>query len=95
MSRIQEPSCEKLRLNEVFEHRHTVLLQHEDKIKEKGANYTKASEPWGVNRKKNLHSLPTTLTKFRDNVEIDGHLITRENPNSARGVGEAILEALS
>ncbi|KAG4221668.1 hypothetical protein PC116_g29856 [Phytophthora cactorum] len=48
----------------------------EDKIKEDGAIFQKASEPWA----------PT--------VRVSGKLITGQNPNSAKGVGEAIASAL-
>ncbi|KAI1802401.1 ThiJ/PfpI family protein [Daldinia bambusicola] len=48
----------------------------EDKIKEGGAIFQKASEPWA----------PT--------VRVAGKLITGQNPNSAKGVGEAIATAL-
>lgn len=41
----------------------------------------------GGNYKKNL--LP-----FTNRVEVDGKLITGQNPQSARGVGEAMVQAL-
>lgn len=50
----------------------------EDKIKEAGATYVKADEPWGVK------------VVSADG----GKLITGQNPASAKGVGEAIAKAI-
>jgi putative intracellular protease/amidase len=49
----------------------------ETRMKERGAKYVVADEPWGAK------------------VVTDGKLITGQNPNSAKGVGEAILAAIS
>ncbi|KAK5625309.1 hypothetical protein RRF57_001025 [Xylaria bambusicola] len=51
----------------------------EDRIKAVGGNYKKAEQPWGE------------LVLVQDG----GKLITGQNPASAKGVGEAILKAIS
>ncbi len=50
----------------------------EDRLKERGATYVKAAEPWGV----------------KVVVQDDGKFITGQNPASAKGVGEALVAAL-
>ena len=68
----------------------------ETRIKELGGKYTKADESWAVSIGIYYGRYLVYLNfPLQPKVVVDGHVITGQNPASAKGVGEAILKALN
>lgn len=70
----------------------------EDKISGLGGKYEKAAEPWGV-RSFSLHlsserAMLTIRCLLQVHVVVDGHLVTGQNPASAKSIAEKIAELL-